>query len=41
LDHFGSEGAPGMSLSPDGRFVLYTALAQSSVNVMLVDNFRY
>ncbi len=41
LDHFGSEGAPGMSISPDGRYVLYTALAQPSVNVMLVDNFRY
>ncbi len=41
LEHFGSEGAPGMSISPDGRFVLYTALAQPSVNVMLVDNFRY
>lgn len=41
LDHFGSEGAPGMSLSPDGHFVLYTAVAQPSVNVMLVDNFHY
>ena len=41
LNHFGSEGAPGMSISHDGRFVLYTALAQPSVNVMLVDNFRY
>jgi Tol biopolymer transport system component/DNA-binding winged helix-turn-helix (wHTH) protein len=41
LEHFGSEGAPGMSLSPDGHFVLYTAVAQPSVNVMLVDNFHY
>jgi len=38
---FGSEGAPGMSISPDGRYVLYTALAQPTVNVMLVDNFHY
>jgi Tol biopolymer transport system component len=41
LDPFGSEGAPGMSISPDGRYVLYTALAQPTVNVMLVDNFHY
>jgi len=41
LDHFGSEGAPGMSISPDGRYLLYTTLAQPTVNVMLVDNFRY
>lgn len=41
LDHFGSEGAPGMSRSPDGRFFIYTVLMQPSVNVMLVDNFHY
>jgi Tol biopolymer transport system component/DNA-binding winged helix-turn-helix (wHTH) protein len=41
LQHFGSEGAPGMSISPDGRYVLYTALSQATVNVMLVDNFHY
>ena len=41
LDHFGSEGAPGMSRSPDGRFFIYTVLTQPSVNVMLVDNFHY
>ncbi len=41
FDHFGSEGAPGMSISRDHRYVLYTVVAQPSVNVMLVDNFRY
>lgn len=41
LEHFGSEGAPGLSISPDGRYALYTTLAQPTVNVMLVDNFRY
>jgi Tol biopolymer transport system component/DNA-binding winged helix-turn-helix (wHTH) protein len=41
LEHFGSEGAPGMSVSPDGRYILYTTLNQPTVNVMLVDNFHY
>jgi Tol biopolymer transport system component/DNA-binding winged helix-turn-helix (wHTH) protein len=41
LDRFGSEGAPGLSISPDGRYALYTTLAPPSVHVMLVDNFRY
>ncbi len=41
LDRFGSEGAPGLSISPDGRYALYTTLAPPAVNVMLVDNFRY
>jgi Tol biopolymer transport system component/DNA-binding winged helix-turn-helix (wHTH) protein len=40
LDHFGSEGAPGLSISPDGRYALYTTLAPPAVSVMLVDNFR-
>jgi len=38
---FGSEGAPGLSISPDGRYALYTSLAPPTVNVMLVENFRY
>jgi Tol biopolymer transport system component/DNA-binding winged helix-turn-helix (wHTH) protein len=41
LEHFGSEGAPGLSISPDGRYALYTALSPPRVNVMLVENFRY
>jgi len=41
FDRFGSEGAPGLSISPDGRYALYTTLAPPAVSVMLVDNFRY
>jgi Tol biopolymer transport system component/DNA-binding winged helix-turn-helix (wHTH) protein len=41
LEQFGSEGAPGLSISPDRRNALYTVLAPPTVNVMLVDNFRY
>jgi Tol biopolymer transport system component/DNA-binding winged helix-turn-helix (wHTH) protein len=41
LDPFGSGGAPGLSISPDGRYALYTALAPITVNIMLVENFRY
>jgi Tol biopolymer transport system component/DNA-binding winged helix-turn-helix (wHTH) protein len=41
LEHFGSEGAPGLSISPDGRYALYTTVAPVSVNIMLVENFRY
>ena len=40
-EHIGSEGAPGLSISPDGRYALYTAFSPPRVNVMLVDNFRY
>ena len=41
FDHFGSEGAPGLSISPDGRYALYTTLAPTTVDMMLVENFRY
>ena len=41
LDPFGSEGAPGLSISPDGRYALYTAVAPLTINIMLVENFRY
>jgi Tol biopolymer transport system component len=41
VEHFGADGTPGMSVSCDGRYVVYTALAQPTVNIMLVDNFRF
>jgi Tol biopolymer transport system component len=41
FERFGSEGAPGLSISPDRHYVLYTALRQPNVNIMLVENFRY
>lgn len=41
VEEFGSMGAPGLSISPDGRYALYTASARPAVNVMLVENFRY
>jgi len=41
LDPFGSEGAPGLSISPDGRYALYTTAEKPSAKVILVENFRY
>ena len=40
LDRFGSPGAPGLTISPDRRYALYTTLAPPTANVMLVENFR-
>ena len=40
LNPFGSSGAPGLSISPDGHYALYTALAPMTLNIMLVENFR-
>ncbi len=34
------EGAPGMSLSPDRRFILYVRLDEARNNLMLAENFR-
>jgi Tol biopolymer transport system component/DNA-binding winged helix-turn-helix (wHTH) protein len=34
------EGAPGMSVSPDGRFVLYVQVDEAFNNLMLAENFR-
>jgi len=41
VEEFGSAGAPGLSISPDGRYALYTTSARPAVNVMLVESFRY
>ena len=30
----------GLSLSPDGRWLLVTRLSRATVDVMLIDNFR-
>ena len=34
------EGAPGLSVSPDGRFILYVQLDEARNNLMLAENFR-
>ena len=31
---------PGMAISPDGKWLLYTQVDHRSVDIMLVDNFR-
>jgi Tol biopolymer transport system component/DNA-binding winged helix-turn-helix (wHTH) protein len=33
-------GAPGLAVSPDGRFVLYVQLDEARDNIMLAENFR-
>lgn len=33
-------GAPGLAVSPDGRFVLYVQLDEARNNLMLAENFR-
>jgi hypothetical protein len=34
------ETALGMSVSPDGRFLLYSQIDQGGSDLMLVENFR-
>ena len=34
------EGAPGLTVSPDGRFLLYVQLDEGRNNLMLAENFR-
>ncbi len=34
------EGAPGLSVSPDGRFILYVQLDEARNNLMLAENFK-
>ena len=36
----GSAGGPPISVSPDGRWIIYTQLDQAGSNLVLVDNFR-
>ncbi len=33
-------GAPGLALSPDGRWILYAQVDQETSDIMLVENFR-
>jgi hypothetical protein len=33
-------GMPGLSLSPDGRSLLYTQLDSAGIDLMLAQNFR-
>ena len=41
LDPFGSEGAPGLTISSDSRYALYTTTEKVTAKVILVENFRY
>jgi Tol biopolymer transport system component/DNA-binding winged helix-turn-helix (wHTH) protein len=34
------EGAPGLSVSPDGRYILYVQLDEARNNLMLAENFK-
>jgi len=40
-EQIGSEGAPGLSISPGGRYALYTTAEKATAKVILVENFRY
>jgi hypothetical protein len=33
-------GAPGFTISPDGRYMLYVQLDEARSNLMLAENFR-
>jgi hypothetical protein len=34
------QGPPGLEVSPDGRWLLYTRVDQSGSDIMLMDYFR-
>jgi WD40-like Beta Propeller Repeat len=34
------EGPPGLTVSPDGRWILYTRIDQSGSDIMLMENFH-
>jgi hypothetical protein len=34
------QGPPGLTVSPDGRWLLYTRIDQSGSDIMLMENFR-
>jgi len=34
------EGAPGLAVSPNGKFILYTLLNQSNSDIALVQNLK-
>ena len=40
LDKQAYEGAPALSISPDGRFMLHMQLDESRDSLMLAENFR-
>ncbi len=40
LDKPLSRSAPGLTISPDGRWLLFTQMDQSGSDIMLVENFR-
>jgi hypothetical protein len=40
LTKLNNNGGPAISVSHDGRWIIYTQLDQSGSNLVLVENFR-